>query len=170
MGTEDLWRVSQSSGKPWDSQAKFRVGTVRGLKKSHVGTGPVWSVFGENPFYLENRVGDEGGGRHVAKSRSVPRVANPEVKVQVRDLVRAVGIGSPFATRGVGTREKFVLWSPRGQMGIGDLFRVPQAAVWHERARQSSETGPCGDCRRSCWYCTRAVRIRAKFVLSRNLW
>ena len=70
-----------------------------------------------------------GGGRHVAKSRSVPRVANPEVKVQVRDLVRAVGIGSPFATRGVGTREKFVLWSPRGQMGIGDLFRVPQAAV-----------------------------------------
>ena len=30
----------------------------------------------------------------------IPRVANPEVKVYVRDLVRAVGIVAPFASRG----------------------------------------------------------------------
>ena len=133
-----------------------------------MGTGPVGSVFGENSFYLETRVGDEG----VAMWLNVvltPPVAYPEVKVQVRDLVRAVGIVSPFATRGVGTRKKIVLSSPRRQMGIGDLCRLPQAAVCHERARQSSGTGPCGDFRRSCGYRARVVRIRANFVLSRNL-
>ena len=105
----------------------------------------------------------------MAKRSSDPRVAYPEVKVQVRDPVRAVGIVPVFATRGVGTRETFVLSSPSGQMGIEDLCRVPHSAVCNERARQSSGTGPCGDCRRSCGYRARGVRIRAKFVLSRNL-
>ena len=36
-------------------------------------------------------------------------------------------------------------------MGTGDLCRVPQAAVCHGRARQSSGTGPCGDCRKVLW-------------------
>ena len=36
-------------------------------------------------------------------------------------------------------------------MGPGDLCRVPPAAVHHGRARQSSRTGPCGDCRRVLW-------------------
>ena len=31
-------------------------------------------------------------------------------------------------------------------MGTGDLCRVPQTAVLHGRARQSSDTGPCGNC------------------------
>ena len=60
MGTGDLWRMSPSSGKPRESQAKFRAGTVRGLKKGHVGTGSVGSAFGENSFYLETRESDEG--------------------------------------------------------------------------------------------------------------
>ena len=33
----------------------------------------------------------------------------------------------------------------------GDLCRVPAALVRHGRARQSSETGPYGDCRRVLW-------------------
>ena len=44
-------------------------------------------------------------GRHVAKRN---------VKLQVWDLVRIVGIVAPFATRGVGIRGKFVLSSPMG--------------------------------------------------------
>ena len=38
--------------------------------------------------------------RHVAKRSSDPLVADPEVKIQVRDLVRVVGIVVPFAPRG----------------------------------------------------------------------
>ena len=36
-------------------------------------------------------------------------------------------------------------------MGTGDLCRVPLAAVLHVRARQTSGTRPCGDCRRVLW-------------------
>ena len=36
----------------------------------------------------------------MAKRSSEPRVAYPEVKVQVRDLVLVVGIVVPFAPRG----------------------------------------------------------------------
>ena len=36
----------------------------------------------------------------MAKRSSDPRVAYPEVKVQVRKLVRVVGIVAPFAPRG----------------------------------------------------------------------
>ena len=63
--------------------------------------------------YREIWVQDDGG-RHVVKHSSDPRVAYPEVKVQVRDLARVVGIVGPFAPRGVGTRGKFVLSSPSG--------------------------------------------------------
>ena len=52
---------------------------------------PGVSVVGENSFYRETR-GTRRGGRHVVKRSSDPRVAHPEVKVQVRDLVRVVGI------------------------------------------------------------------------------
>ena len=81
-----------------------------------MGTGPGGSVFGENSFYRETR-GTRRGGRHVVKRSSDPRVAHPDVKVQVRDLVRVVGIVSPFAPMEASTRGKFVLSSPRGEMG-----------------------------------------------------
>ena len=50
----------------------------------------------------------------MAKRSSDPRVAYPEVKVQIRDLVRVVGIVGPFAPRWVSIRGKFVLSSRRG--------------------------------------------------------
>ena len=65
-----------------------------------MGTWPAESVFGENSFYRETR-GTRRGDRHVAKRSSDPRVAYPEVKVQVRDLVRVVGIVAPFAPWGL---------------------------------------------------------------------
>ena len=102
-------------------------------------TGPAGSVFGENLFYREIW-GTGRGGRHVAKYSSDTRQAYPEVKLQGRDLVRVVGIVAPFAPMGAGTRGKFVLSSPRGEMGPEDVRRVPLAAVRHGRARQTSES------------------------------
>ena len=36
-------------------------------------------------------------------------------------------------------------------MGPGNVCRVLLAGVHHGRARQTSESGPCGDCRRVLW-------------------
>ena len=36
-------------------------------------------------------------------------------------------------------------------MGQEEVCRLPLAAVCHGRARQTSESGPCGDCRRVLW-------------------
>ena len=101
-----------SRGTPWESQAKFRDGTVSGLYKGSVGTGPRGQYSEEIRFIEKPGIQGEGG-RHVANRSSDIRVAYPEVKVQVRDLVRVVGIFAPFDPRGVGTREEFVLSSPR---------------------------------------------------------
>ena len=65
--------------------------------------------------------------------------------------MRVVGIVAPFAPMGARTRGKFVLSSPRGEMGPGGARRVPLAAVLYGRARQTSESGPCGDCRMVLW-------------------
>ena len=85
----------------------------------------------------------------MAKCSSDPRVAYPEVKVQVRDLARVVGIVAPFAPRGGGSvfRENSS-YRALGGKSTGDPWRVPPAAVRHGRARQSAGTGPCGDCRK----------------------
>ena len=78
--------------------------------------GPAGQYSGKIRFIEKPGVEDEGG-RHVVKRSSDPRVAHPDVKVQVRDLVRVVGIVAPFAPMGASTRGKFVLSSPRGKMG-----------------------------------------------------
>ena len=52
------------------------------------------------------------GGRHVTKRCSDPWVAYPEVKVQVRDPVRVVGIVALFAQRG-------------SLFGINSFYRAP---------------------------------------------
>ena len=103
----------------------------------------------------------------MAECSSDPRIAYPEVKVQVRDLVRVVGIVAPFAPRGSVFRGSSSYRTPGG-ISTGDPCRVPPAAVRHGRARQSSVTGPCGDCRKIP--CERAlgISVRGKFVLSRN--
>ena len=53
----------------------------------------------------------------MVKRSSDPRGAHLDVKVQVRDLVRFVGIVAAFSPMGASTRGKFVLSSPRGKMG-----------------------------------------------------
>ena len=74
-----------------------------------MGTGPAGTVFGENSFYRETRGTRLGGSPCVCSSD--PRVANPEVKNQIRNLVRVVGIVAPFAPQDV----RFVLSSPGGK-------------------------------------------------------
>ena len=102
----------------------------------------------EKSFYRETR-GTRRGGRHVAKRSSDPRVAYPEVKVQVRDPSASCGYCCSLCPAGVSIfGEKSFYLAPGCK---GDLYRVPQAAVHHGRARQSSGTGPCGYCRRVLW-------------------
>ena len=52
---------ARSSDTPRESRANFRVGTVRGLQKGPVGTGPLVSVFGENSIYRETWGARRGG-------------------------------------------------------------------------------------------------------------
>ena len=73
---------------------------------------PVGQYSGKIRFIEKPGVQDEGG-RHAVKRSSDPRVARPKVKVQIRDLVRVVGIVTSFAPRGFSIRRKFVFSSPR---------------------------------------------------------
>ena len=84
---------------------------------------------------IEERRVQVEGGRHVAKRSSDYREAYPEDKLQGRNLVRVVCIVAHIALLGAGTRRKFVLSSPSGEMGPGDGCRVPLPEVRHGRAR-----------------------------------
>ena len=93
------------------------------------------SVFGENSFYREiqgtrRRAGGGRWGRHVAKRSSDPRVAYPEVNVQVRDLVRVVGIVAP---RGFSIRGKFVLSIGEAKSNIPVLSYFQAGGMKHDQ-------------------------------------
>ena len=69
----------------------------------------------ERDFFSNKREYFSNKREYFSKERSSDlRVAYPEVNVQVRDLVRVVGIVAPIAPRGFSIRENFVLSSPRG--------------------------------------------------------
>ena len=97
-----------------------------------MGTGPAGSVFGENSFYRETR-GTRPRGRYVAKHSSDPRAAYPEVNVQVRDLVRVVGIVAPFAPRGFSIRGKFVLSIGQAKSSIPALSYFQVGGMKHDQ-------------------------------------
>ena len=98
MGTGDLFRIPPAAVHPGRARQCSETGPCGYCRRV------LWvpgSVFGENSFYRETRgTRRGGGGRHVAKHSSNPRVAYPEVNVQVRDLVRVVSIVASFAPRG----------------------------------------------------------------------
>ena len=98
-----------------------------------MGIGPAGSVFGENSFYRETRGTRRGGGRHMAKRSSEPRVAYPEVNVQVRDLVQVVGIVAPFAPRGFSIRGKFVLSIGQAKSSIPALSYFQVGGMKHDQ-------------------------------------
>ena len=75
---------------------------------------PVDQYSGKIRFIEKPRVKDEGS-RHVVKRSSDPRVAHPDVKVQVRDLVRVVGIVAHFAPTGSAPGENSFYRAPGGK-------------------------------------------------------
>ena len=87
-----------------------------------------YSCYRINLFYRETWGTRLGGDRQVAKCSSDPRVAYPEVKVQVRDLVHC-GYCCPLYPNGCGYPGKIRFIEPQGEMGTGDVCRVPPAAV-----------------------------------------
>ena len=69
--------------------------------------GPAGQYSGKIRIIEKPGVEDEGG-HHVVKRSSDPRVAHLDVKVQLRVLVRIVGIVASFAAMGANTLGKFV--------------------------------------------------------------
>ena len=106
------------------------------------------SILGK--FVLPRKPGHNTRGRHVAKRSSDPRVAYPEVKVQVRDLLRVVGIVACLAPR-VSVLGENSFYRGTGVNGHRRPVRVPSAAVRHGRDMQSSGTEPRWDCRKFLW-------------------
>ena len=137
---------------PLPHGGRDRVGDCR---KGPVGTGPAGSVFGENSFCRETR-GTKRGGRHVAKRK--PRIAYPEVKVHVRNLMRVVGFVAPFAPQVVGTQEsrRPVPGAPRSGTPLERQAKYRDVTVWKL-------------CRRVLWVPGPLGKYSAIIVLSRNL-
>ena len=130
----DLCRCPQQqyvTGEPGKVQGRDRVGIVKrscGYQARRVSAR-------EKSFYRETR-GTIIGDCHVAIRRSDPRVAYTEVKVQVRDLVRVVGILASFSQRAQ-------------YSGKFHFIELPDSLP----RSQSSGTGPsagCGYCCRLC--------------------
>ena len=116
MGTCDLSRVPLAAVRHGRARQSSGTGPCGYCRRVLWVSGPAGQYSGKIRFIEKPGVEDEGG-RHVVKRSSDPRVAHPDVKVQVRDLVRVVDIVAPFAPMGASTREKFVLLSPMGKMG-----------------------------------------------------
>ena len=131
-----------------------------------MGTGPVGSVFWENSFYRETR-GTGLGSRHVAKRSPDPRVAYTEVNIQVRDLIRVVGIVVPFAPWGLFGEISFYR-APGGKLAQETCVGCPQGRHTTEKQGKVQERDRMGIVEGSCGYLARGVSIREKFVLSRN--
>ena len=94
----------------------------------------------------------------MAKRSFDPRVAYTGSKVQVRDLVRIVGIIDPFGPRGVGT------WGNSFHRALGGKCAQETCAGCPQQGRDLVRIVEV-----SCGYRAREVRVRGKFGLSRNL-
>ena len=95
-------------------------------------SGPRGQYSGKIRFIDKPGVQDEGGC-HVDKRSSDPRVASPEVNLQVRDLVRVVGIVAPFAPRAFSIRGKFVLSIGEAKSSIPALLYFQAGGMKHDQ-------------------------------------
>ena len=91
MGTGDLCRVPPATVHHGRARQCSGTGPCGYCRRVLYVPGPRGQHSGKIRFIEKPGIQDEGG-RHVAKRSSDPRVAYPEVSVQVRDLVRVVGI------------------------------------------------------------------------------
>ena len=135
MGPGDVYRVPLPAvrhGGAWHTSKTGRCGDCRRVMWA---AGPR-GQYSKKILFSEKRGIQDNGGRHVAKHSSDSRQAY----LQRRDLVRVVSIIAAFAPMGAGTRGKFVLSSPRGEMGPGDVCRVSGSGTPREsQANQSRD-------------------------------
>ena len=114
---EGRWAQETCAGCPQQRYTTGEPGKVQGRDHVDVEEGSCGSrarrvnIHGR---FIDKTRGTRRGGRHVVKRSSDPRVAHHKVKIQVRDLVRDVGIAVTLAPRGISSRVQFVLSSPRG--------------------------------------------------------
>ena len=127
MGTGYLCRVPPTAVHP-------------GRARQCSGTGPcgycrrvLWGPYSGKIRFIEKPGVQDEGVRHVAKRSSDPRVAYPEVNVQVRDLVRVVGIVALFAPRGFSIRGKFVLSIGQAKSSIPALSYFQVGGMKHDQ-------------------------------------
>ena len=88
MGTGDLCRVPPAAVHPGRARQCSGTGPYGYCRRVLWVPGPRDQYSGKIRFNEKPGVQDKGG-RHVTKRSSDPRVAYPEVNVQVRDLVHA---------------------------------------------------------------------------------
>ena len=93
MGTADLCRVPPLAVHPGRARQCSGTGSYGYCRRVLWVPGPRGQYSGKIRFI-------EKPGVHVAKRSSDPQVAYTDVNIQVRDLVRVVGIVAPFAPRG----------------------------------------------------------------------
>ena len=127
MGTGDLCRVPPAAVHP-------------GRARQCSGTGPcgyckrvLWGPYSGKIRFIEKPGVQDDGVRHVAKRSSDPRVAYPEVNVQVWDLVRVVGIVALFVPRGFSIRGKFVLSIGQAKSSIPALSYFQVGGMKHDQ-------------------------------------
>ena len=114
-------------GEPGNVQGRDRVGIVEGSCGYRARGVSIRGKFvlSRNPGYKR------GGGRHVAKRSSDPRVPYPDV--QALDLVRGVGIVASFAPRGFSIRGKFVLSIGQAKSSIPALSDFQVGGMKHDQ-------------------------------------
>ena len=132
MGTGDLCRVPPAAVHRGRARQCSGTGPCGYCRRVLWVAGPRGQYSGKIRFNEKPGVQDEGV-RHVAKRSSDPRVAYPEVNVQVRDLVRVVGIVALFAPRGFSIRGKFVLSIGQAKSGIPALSYFQVGGMKHDQ-------------------------------------
>ena len=100
----------------------------------------------------------------MSKRSSDPRVANPEAKIQVRDLVRVVGIVAPFAPQGAIFGENSFYRAPGGKWAQETCAGCPQQRYTMGEPGKVQERDRVGIVEGSCVYLIHRVSIRGKFV------
>ena len=132
MDTGDLCRVPPAAVHPGRARQCAGMGPCGYCTRVLWVLGPRGQYSGkicliENPGIQDER------GHHVAKCSSDPRVAYPEVNVQVRDLVRVVGIVALFAERGFSIRGKFILSIGQAKSSIPALSYFQVGGMKHDQ-------------------------------------
>ena len=89
-GTGDLCRVPPAAVRPGRARQCSGPGPCGYWRRVLWVLGPL-GQYSVKICFIEKPGVQDKGGRHVAKRSSDPRVAYPELSVQVRDLVRVVG-------------------------------------------------------------------------------